>query len=68
MRQRPTPSLIIDTAAIVLLGAAVILIRAMQWLYNRRLVREETTQWFLRVAKFLEKYADRLASIPTARR
>ena len=52
----------------LLLWAAIVTIRILQWLYNRRLVRRESTDGFFRVSKRLERQALRIMdAVPPSR-
>ena len=46
--------------AATLLVLALLTIRAMQWVYNHRLISYKATHYFFRVSKVLKLRADRL--------
>ena len=59
---RGVEAVIISLIAQLLLRLAVATIRLMQWLYNRQLIGQPTTDRFFRTAKRLEQLADQLTA------
>jgi hypothetical protein len=45
--------------AAALLRSTIVIIRVTQWLYNHRLISYKATRYFFRVAKKLDRHADR---------